>query len=50
MKQTYFEAPKGSAMNKNLEPKPETIQKILAFSRTLKVIHTKSIAVECMLN
>lgn len=50
MKQTYFDAPKGSAMNKNLEPKPETIRTILEFSRTLKVIHTESVSVECMLN
>lgn len=50
MKQTYFSSPSGSATNKQLEPKPETIQRILEFSRTLKVIKTESISVECMLN
>lgn len=50
MKQTYFDAPRGSATNKNLEPKPETIQRILDFSKSLKVVHTNSMSVECMLN
>jgi len=50
MKQTYYRSPTGSAKNKNLEPKPETIRRILEFSRTLEVVHTKSVDVELMLN
>lgn len=49
MKQTYYNSPTGSA-KKNMEPKPETIRRILEFSRTLEVIHTKSMDVELMLN
>lgn len=50
MKQTYYSSPSGSAKNQNLEPKPETIRRILEFSRTLEVIHTDSMDVEIMLN
>lgn len=50
MKQTYYSSPKGSAKNQNLEPKPETIRRILEFSRTLEVVHTDIMDVEIMLN
>jgi len=50
MKQTYYSSLSGSAKNQNLEPKPETIRRILEFSRSLKVIHTDSMNVEIMLN
>ncbi len=50
MKQTYYSPPSGSATNKQMGPKPETIQRILDFSRALKVIETDAIHVECILN
>jgi len=50
MEQTYFNPPKDSAVNKKMEPKPETIRKILEFSRTLKVVKTDTISMEYMLN
>ncbi|HLS10745.1 MAG TPA: hypothetical protein VK050_01135 [Flavobacteriaceae bacterium] len=50
MKQTYYSSPSGSAKNQKLEPKPETIRRILEFSRTLEVIHTDNMDVEIMLN
>jgi len=51
MKQTYYSSPtNGSAKNQNLGPKPETIRRILEFSRTLEVVHTETMDVELMLN
>lgn len=50
MEQTYFEMPSGSKAEKKLEPKQETIQRILAYSNSLKVVKTKEMQIDCILN
>lgn len=50
MEQTYFEMPSGSKAEKQLEPKQETIQRILDYSRSLKVIDTEHMQIDCILN